>query len=264
MPVQNLSVFEELKKVDALVDARNEPEMVVARLPFTVRVVQSDEDLEKAVQLRYSAYTRHMPEYGETLRDPEASDRQPGVVLLLASSKLDGSPLGTMRIQTNAFAPLTLEQSIDLPPHLKNASLAAATRLGVVGASMGTLAKMVLFKAYFLYCEAAGIDWMVVAARSPLDRQYERLMFTDVDPSLGYVQLHHASTIPHRIMCFEPATAQSRWRAANHPMYNFMIQTSHPDIDVGIPLVSRASAPASIARNPRPTRDPSGSLQAPH
>ncbi len=258
---QHPSVFEELKKVDALVDARNEPEMVTERLPFTVRVVRSEEDILKAVAVRHSAYARHVPDYGETLRDPEASDRRPGAVVLLAASKIDGSPLGTMRIQTNAFEPLTLEQSIDLPPHMKNASLAAATRLGVVGAKIGTLAKMVLFKSYFLYCEAAGIEWMVVAARSPLDRQYERLMFTDVDPSLGYIQLHHGSTIPHRIMCFEPATARARWRAANHPMYDFMVQTLHPDIDLGVPMAPRASIPASTPPTRHPERPGVGSLQ---
>ena len=38
---QRPSVFEELKKVDALVDARSEPGRVIERLPFTVRVVRS-------------------------------------------------------------------------------------------------------------------------------------------------------------------------------------------------------------------------------
>lgn len=234
------TIFDQLKSVDAQIDNAQGTTMVEERLPFTVRVVRSEEDLLKAVQVRCSAYSKHMPEYGRGLSSPEAMDRQQGVVLLLASSKLDDTPLGTMRIQTNAIAPLTLEQSINLPPHIKNSSLAAATRLGVIGSGMGRLVKMALFKAYFLYCEATDIDWMVVAARAPLDRQYERLMFTDVDPSLGYIELHHASKIPHRIMCMQPATAQARWLAAMHPMYDFIFETLHPDLDIGIPLSPRA------------------------
>ena len=34
---------------------------------------------------------------------PESADSEEGAVVLLAESKLDGSPIGTMRIQTNDF-----------------------------------------------------------------------------------------------------------------------------------------------------------------
>ena len=45
----------------------------------------------------------------------ESCDRDPGTAILLAESKLDGAPLGTMRIQTNEYAPLAVEQSVRLP-----------------------------------------------------------------------------------------------------------------------------------------------------
>ena len=213
--------------------SRGERPMVTEMLPFTVRLVRNDKDLSKAVDIRQSAYARHLPEFAETLKKPEETDAQDGVVVLLAESKLDGSALGTMRIQTNQYNPLTLERSIDLPDWLRVRPLAEAARLGVTDAKSGRLVKTMLFKALFQYCQQIGIEWMVIAGRSPLDRQYERLLFNDVDPSAGYIPLLHLDNMPHRVMSFEIATAKERWTKANHPLLDFMCNTFHPDIDLG-------------------------------
>ena len=207
--------------------------MVEEILPFTVRLVRDQKDLTKAVDIRQSAYARHLPEFAETLKVPEATDAQDGVVVLLAESKLDGSALGTMRIQTNQFNPLSLEHSVDLPDWLRVRPLAEAARLGVTDGKSGRLVKTILFKAFFQYCQQTGIEWMVITARSPIDRQYERLLFSDVDPSVGYIPLLHVNNMPHRIMSFEVATAKARWAKANHPLLDFMCYTYHPDIDIG-------------------------------
>ena len=210
-----------------------EPKMVEEVLPFTVRLVGDDDDLNKAVKIRYSAYSRHLPIFAETLRLPESTDSDEGVVVLLAESKLDGSPLGTMRIQTNEFRPLSLEQSIQLPDWLKGQRLAEATRLGVTDGKGGRLVTTVLFKAFYLYCKLTGIDWMVIAGRTPIDRQYDRLLFEDVFPDVGYIALAHAGNLPHRIMCSSVETAEARWRAAKNPLFDFAFRTFHPDIELG-------------------------------
>jgi hypothetical protein len=185
------------------------------------------------VHIRHAAYLRHVPKFAETLRAPEATDAENGVVVLLAESKLDGSPVGTMRIQTNRFKPLGLEQSVELPRWLKDRPLAEATRLGVTDDRVGRMVKTVLFKAFYQYCLQSGVEWMVITARSPIDRQYERLLFEDVYPDLGYVPLQHVGNMPHRILSFEVGTAEARWAAAGHPLLGFMCHTIHRDIDVG-------------------------------
>ncbi len=200
-------------------------------LPFTVNVVRTAQELKKAVEIRHSAYARHMPEFADTLRAPEKMDLEPGVVIFLAASKVDGSPLGTMRVQTNAFRPLALESSVTLPPHLQSASLAEATRLGITQDRLGRLVKTALFKSFYQYCLFSGIEWMVIAGRSPIDRQYERLMFRDIHPEGGYIPLKHASNIPHRVMSLEVANVEALWRTANHPLYSFFFQTHHPDLE---------------------------------
>ncbi|KQP38875.1 hypothetical protein ASF44_10550 [Pseudorhodoferax sp. Leaf274] len=215
--------------------------MQAERLPFSVRVVRSEADLHKAVHVRHSAYARHVPVFAESLRAPEAYDTMDGVVVLLAESKLDGSPLGTMRIQTNAHRPLTLEQSVDLPDWLRSRPLAEATRLGVGERVQGRAVKTILFKAFYLYCVQQQIEWMVISARTPIDRQYERLLFSDVDPARGYIPLPHVGNLPHRILSFEVGTAEERWAANRHPLFDFIFRTHHLDIDLGGPAPAKSA-----------------------
>jgi hypothetical protein len=217
--------------------------MAEEHLPFTVRVVRSEEALHKAVSIRQAAYARHVPEFAATLKLPEPNDHDQGSVVLLAESKLDGSPLGTMRIQTNRFRDLAIAQSVELPAWLKTRSMAEATRLGVGLGQTGRVVKTVLFKALYLYCVEAEIEWMVIGARSPLDRQYEALLFQDLFPG-RFIPLRHANNMPHRVLAFEVGTAEERWAAAHHPLFKFVFQTQHPDLDLSDADYSARRLPA--------------------
>ena len=214
----------------------NSPALDEERLPFTVRLVQSHDDLSKAVSIRHSAYARHMPEVAATLLTAEKADTEDGTVVLLAESKLDGSPLGSLRIQSNRHKSLSMEKSIELPDSFEGLSLAQVSRLGIAQGVVGRLVKIVLIKASFQYCEANGIDWALVAARSPLDRQYQQLMFEDIFPGAGYIPLAHMDNVPHRMLGFEIDSGQARWSHAQHPLLKFFCHTHHPDISVGEPL----------------------------
>jgi hypothetical protein len=200
------------------------------RLPFTVRVVRSEDELWKAVRIRHAAYARHVPDFAESLLQPEPTDFENGVAVLLAESRMDGTPLGTMRIQTNRFRPLSLEQSLELPEWLQDRPLAEATRLGITEERVGRVVKTALFKAYFQYCASAGIDWMVIAGRSPIDRQYERLLFEDVFPGQGFIPLRHAGNMPHRVMALQVEQVAHKWLEARHPLYDYFFHTRHVDI----------------------------------
>ena len=202
------------------------------RLPFTIRVVRNAEELKRAVHIRHEAYMRHVPTMAKNLIAPESADSEDGVVVLLAESKFDGSPIGTMRIQINEFKPLTLEQSVALPAALSTRRLAEATRLGVSQERVGRIVTTALFKAFFLYCALNRVEWMVIAARSPVDRQYDRLLFADVYPEMGYIPLQHASNIPHRVMSLKVSEVEERWAAAQQGLFNFFFKTFHEDINV--------------------------------
>lgn len=224
-----------IETLQSRVGVQREAAMTEELLPFTVRLVRNEEDLDKAVQIRYSAYARHMPVFAEKLKSPEPADREHDVVVLLAESKLDGSPLGTARIQTNQYRALSMEESVDLPLWTRSKSLADIRRLGIVQGTIGRLVKMVLIKACFEYCELNDIDWAVIAARPPLDRSYQQLMFEDILPGETFIPVPRANNVPHRVMAFEIATGKARWTQAQHPLLSFFCNTHHPDIDVSSP-----------------------------
>jgi hypothetical protein len=212
--------------------SRQEVATVEEPLPFTIRVVGNEHQLRKAVSIRQRAYGRHVPALGELLRLPEPKDHEPGCVVLVAESKLDGEPLGTLRIQTNRHCPLAIEASVKLPEWLDGQLLAEATRLGIVEGRPGSVVKTMLFKALYLYCLDQGIEWLVIGARPPLERMYEALLFHDVFPQKTYFPMKHGGNIPHRVLALEVADADARWREARHPLYDLFTKIRHPDIDV--------------------------------
>jgi len=204
---------------------------IIERLPFTIRIADNEESLLKAVEMRRAAYGRHLPEFAETMTI-EPSDWATDTAVLLAESRLDGRALGTMRIQTNVDRPLAVEQSVRLPEWLASARLAEATRLGVAGGAIGRMAKVALCKALFAYCAHQKVDWMVITARSPLDREYEAMLFSDVFGKNQFLPMSHVGGMPHRVLAKPVAVAQQRWAQVGHPLYKFVFETDHPDIDV--------------------------------
>lgn len=201
-------------------------------LPFTVRIVRTDEQLERAVRIRAEAYTRHLPTLGGLLEAPEMVDRDPNAIVFLAEAKSDGEALGTIRIQTNFTSPIPLETSIDLPDVFRGRPLAGVSRLAVKAGPRGRLVKLALFKALHRYCLAKQVEWILIGARPPLDQTYLDLGFVDVFPDAAPRPLATAAGVPHRILCFEVFTAERRWFELSHPLYLFMGQRFHPDIEI--------------------------------
>jgi predicted GNAT family N-acyltransferase len=200
--------------------------------PFTVKIVSTPEQLAKAVKLRHDAYAKHVPDMAAKLLNAEEADEHD--IVLLVESKFDGSALGTMRIRTNDTAPLQIEHVIDMPQAMQGRRLAGAARLAVKGAGGSFMVKDALFKAFYLICQQLEIDYMVISARKPLDRMYEKLDFQDIGEKGELIALPYADNIPHRVMVSEVKTFYSRWTQRNHPLCDFIWNTTHPDMRVDV------------------------------
>ncbi|PMS38535.1 hypothetical protein B0G57_102116 [Trinickia symbiotica] len=236
--MERLDNTHEVVKLSSLLDDKPESAIGelrpnVERLPFTIRIVHDESDLEKAVGLRKAAYGRHIPELG-TKMIAEDSDRAMGTTVLLAEARFDRAPLGTIRLQTNDRAPLAVEHSVTLPDWCKSGRLAEATRLSVANGGAGRMVKTMLFKALFLLCEQQGVDWLIITARSPIDREYEAMQFADIFEDRQFIPMAHVGGLPHRVMAGRVGIARQRWKEARHPLYRFVFETRHPDIDLGI------------------------------
>jgi len=201
-------------------------------LPFVVRIVRTEEHLEKAVKVRAESYGKHHPEVAEQLKQAENSDRAPFSLVLLAESKDTSVPLGTLRIETNARAPLAIEELLPRNSEYSTRTIAFVTRLAVRAGHDASLVKLALFKALHRYCLACQIDWIVVTARPPMDRQYVRLGFIDVYDKNTAIPIPWSAGIPMRIMALETISCERIWLSQNHPLYRFMFVDYCPDIEV--------------------------------
>lgn len=212
-------------------------------LPFNVRIVRTQEQLTQAVNIRAEAYKRHVPALAETMNSPEDLDRSSDTIVFLAEAKSDRSPLGTIRIQTNFHSPLSLESSITLPKKYHGRPSAGVSRLAVKAGPRGRLVKLALFKALHRYCLAKQVEWILIGARSPLDKTYLDLGFIDVFEDQMARPLATASGLLHRILCFEVFTAERRWYDLSHPLYVFMGERFHPDIEIFASVSNMWSTP---------------------
>jgi hypothetical protein len=203
----------------------------IERLPFRVAVASEDQ-LEAIAQTRSKAYGRHLPTMQDQLARPEPADTASDCLLVAASSPLDGSILGSFRMQLNHVQALQLEMSVELPARYQGALLAEIVRLNIPSNPGAAAVRAALFKAVYLCAGMLGVKHVVVAGRRPVDRIYEGLLFTDIAEKGAMYPMAHVRGIPHRVMSLEVQLAEERWRQGQHPLYRFMIATEHPDIDL--------------------------------
>ncbi|MBA3590026.1 hypothetical protein [Methylibium sp.] len=206
--------------------------MQTQSLSFDLRIVRTRQDLLAACEVRAAAYGRHLPHLRSVLLEPDLLDADKNTTVVLCVDKVSGEAIATARFQTNAAGPLLIEHSVRLPAAMQTDTRVEITRLSVVP-SADPLAKLCLMKASYLFCMASQIRWMVISARSEaLIRQYQRLGFVDLFAGQPSVPMLHVMQIEHRVLAFNVTTAESRWRENGHALYQFMIETAHPDLQL--------------------------------
>ena len=206
--------------------------MSTSKLSFTVRIARDGTELHEACALRAQAYDHHLPGLAQALAEPDAIDRSRGTVVLVCRDKASGALVGTARLQRCAGAPLPIEASLPLPAALAALPRAEITRLAIL-AGANPLLRPMLVKACYLAAVASQIRLLVIGARSPgLVRIYRGLGFTDLLGGGRQVPLAHAGGLPHSVLSFDVVAAERCWREGRHPLYGFMVETWHPDLQL--------------------------------
>ena len=219
---------------------------------FRVRVARTDADLTLALRARTGAYGRHYPDFATGLLEAEAADATPDSMVLIAESASTGMADGTVRIQTNFFAPVEIEDELELPERFRGMPMAQISRLGVRLGAGAVAIRLALHKATFLYCLARQVRWMLVSASPAMARQYVGMDFVDVYEDDRRVRLSSSAGMALRIMAFDVTTAERRWREQGHPLYSYMFEAYTPEIDLlGVPSERSRSMLRADARAPR-------------
>jgi hypothetical protein len=215
----------------------------VDALSFSVRRALTSEDLDKVCELRAACYGRHAPGLREHMAEPDAIDRSSSTSIFLCEDKISGAPIGTMRVVENTRgAKLEIEDFIQVPDWLARASRCEMTRLVVVPGA-DPLVKAALWKAGYLQCIHACVQWLIIGARKPgLIRQYQYLGAKDLYEDQRLMPLGHGWSLPHRIFVMNMRTARDDWYNNRHRLLRFMVETHHPDIDLSSVHRPRAAA----------------------
>ena len=175
-------------------------------LPFRVRLARGPQDLKRAVEIRASAYGRHLPHIGEILRTAETEDHRSDVLLLLAERKLDRRLIGTMRLEPNLHGPLGVESETTLPDPYRNRRLVETTRLGIENGGEGTMVRAAFAKATFEICHACAIDAAIAVGRRSMAEMFRSMCF---DVIAGPVQMSFANKTPLWIFAWWRAFSSS-------------------------------------------------------
>ncbi len=201
-------------------------------LSFRLRIARNRGDLLAACAVRAQSYGHHLPHLRAAFELPDSLDQDPDTAVFVCVDKASEQPVGTARVQTNAKGPLLIESSIALPEAMHSDTRAEITRLAVAPGA-DPLIKLALVKASYLYCVANQVRWTIIGARSEaLCRQYRRLGFRNLVEGGEPVPLKHAGQLPHHVLAFNVTSAERTWHTAHHPLYQFMADTMHRDIDL--------------------------------
>jgi hypothetical protein len=221
----------------------------IGHLPFVVRLVRTELQLQKVCELRAAAYGHHMPEFGERLLEPESYDTEPGNVILLAEDKATGAAVGTLRIHLNTHRKLPLEAAVTLPERMQGHLLVEISRLSVRPGYSQMDVRLALFKAAYLYCYANQVQYMLVTARRPLDRVYKSVTFKPLNGKDEWIPIPYTGNIEHTVLVFDVLMAERIWYHENHRLYPFFKQTYHPDLQVFSAVSSGWTTPRKITAN---------------
>lgn len=217
--------------------------MSIDSLSFTLRLVDTPEDLAKVCDVRTTGYGHHSAAIREHMALPDAIDLSPWTAIFLCEDKVSGMPIGTMRVQDNTRGgvQVEIEKYLSLPDWLsRDGSRCEMSRL-VIAAGADPLVKAALWKAGYLHCVAKQVHWLIVGARKAgLMKQYVYLGAKDMYEDQRMVPLGHGWNLPHRILVMNIRSAEEDWYEREHRLLRFMVETEHPDIC--IESVNRPSA----------------------
>jgi hypothetical protein len=208
--------------------------MLEESLSFTLRPAETPDDLLRACSVRAEAYGNKVPEYRESMAQPDAVDAALNTTVYLAEDKASKRPIGSVRIQhrTPYSGELELEKYVDLPQRITSTSRGEITRLAaVIGAD--PFVRLALWKVGYLFCVEQRIRWLVMGVRKPaLIRAYERMGARDVFEDARGVRLGYAGNLPHRVFGLDVKDCPRYWQSHEHPLLRFMTGTTHPDITI--------------------------------
>ena len=206
--------------------------LTIEQLPFYVVPVSTASTIASIAEQRSTQYRNHYGDFSLSLKNPEPEDFHPDALLIAAISKDNSNILGSFRLEKNILA----DEKINLiEKHAKlkiSGNSAFVSRLVVMKTDEQLRVRNALFKFLHRYCFSNQIENIIVAAKPPLDKIYQRLGFK---PALELDQLIPSEWSGNhitRVLYLNTVDVVVDWRINNHGLYGFMANTYHPDLKI--------------------------------
>jgi len=204
---------------------------LVKSLPFVVRLASSERDLFDVVSLRSRTYSRHKAPAAHLVQAPEDQDLRGDGLILVARSKVDGIAVGSVRVQTRIRRPLSVESAMRLPNDVVARNPIELMRGSIINGVAGRMVSASLAKTTFLLCQQFSFSHVIVTCREPVDLMYRAYRFDELLNG-KLIDLPYSPGAQHKVLCLPIDEAAERWRLENRPLYDFMVDTKHPDIQL--------------------------------
>ena len=153
---------------------------VAQPLPFSVSIARTLEDMAELVGVRSTSYSRHNAPGAARLSSAEEQDHGNDAILVMARSKLNGSVVGSVRIQTRLLRPLMVESATSLPAEFINGRPIELMRGSVRNGVVGRMVSAALAKASYQVSKTCDFSHIIVTCRDPVHLMYRAYQFDDL------------------------------------------------------------------------------------
>jgi hypothetical protein len=219
-----------------------------ASSPYRIRIVRTKEQLESVVAVRCQAYSEKLQALASKVQQPGPLDFTHEPIVLVAENGLTGEAVGTLRVNTGPQI-LDLLQDVQLPADLVCERVAFVSRMAVIGTvPERQLVRNLLQKAVFQLAVAKQLSRILLLAVHPRERLFYRCGFRDVFADGAPRFPKFLDHFPVKALYADTYSLEREWREENHPLYDFLFRTFHPEIEVF------ASVSSSTQRSNEPSR----------
>lgn len=196
-------------------------------LPFRISILKTAAELKEAVQHRSLGYGRRSVALGGSLEMPEAGDaRAHGREILIATSKMDGSIIGSLRLEINFYQPVSVQRYAQLPAEINSRRIMDANRFCCFESN---ICRAALFKAAIAYGASKDVDHFIIATLDKLVPLYASVGFAPLFDDGRMHPIPSAENLPHRIMELDVRNARALVVQRRPSVVDFLFDTDHSD-----------------------------------
>lgn len=193
-----------------------------------IRKPENKEDLIRLFDVRWKGYSKY---FNSRVEMVDKFDSAPNVTFLLAEDAQNNA-VGTLRILDRRYGSIELDEFVDVDFLLPNGDkrCAEATRFSIPAHPQKKSIKLLLWKAFLLYCMKNKINIMLISGRPVVARAYRILPFEEVGPS-GIYYHPNLGNLEHRCFICDITQKSQVLKESNRSLYDFLFKEKHPNIN---------------------------------